>query len=237
MVPEDYVHRIGRTGRAGVDGDAVSLVCVDELKLLNDIERVLGRGIPREMIPGFEPDPRIRPEPILRGGLGGSRPPSRSMSGIGAPRHAGGPRPGRPGPASTGRSSANRRCAADGGLGPVRCRSATIGRACSATVRWRTSPVRRWTAIGWFAPGQSWRRLRRSASTGPGDRQRAGPATAEPGRPTRATSDPCPAPTERSGHGHAGRAPRPAWRSTAGLNLAPRSGAGTTWISASRCRR
>ena len=92
MVPEDYVHRIGRTGRAGVDGDAVSLVCVDELKLLNEIERVLGRGIPRETIEGFEPDPRIRPEPILRGGLGGSRPPSRSMSGIGAPRHAGAPR-------------------------------------------------------------------------------------------------------------------------------------------------
>jgi ATP-dependent RNA helicase RhlE len=91
MVPEDYVHRIGRTGRAGVDGDAVSLVCVDELKLLNDIERVLGRGIPRETIPGFEPDPRIRPEPILRGGLGGSR-PSRSMSGAGAPRHVGAPR-------------------------------------------------------------------------------------------------------------------------------------------------
>ncbi|MEP6639764.1 MAG: DEAD/DEAH box helicase [Chloroflexota bacterium] len=88
MVPEDYVHRIGRTGRAGVDGDAVSLVCVDELKLLNDIERVLGRGIPRETIGGFEPDPRIRPEPILRGGLGGSR-PSRSMSGAGAPRHTG----------------------------------------------------------------------------------------------------------------------------------------------------
>ena len=88
MVPEDYVHRIGRTGRAGVDGDAVSLVCVDELKLLNDIERVLGRGIPRETIPGFEPDPRIRPEPILRGGLGGAR-PSRSMSGAGAPRHGG----------------------------------------------------------------------------------------------------------------------------------------------------
>ena len=90
MVPEDYVHRIGRTGRAGVDGDAISLVCVDELKLLNDIERVLGRGIPRETIPGFEPDPRIRPEPILRGGLGGAR-PSRSMSGAGAPRHGGAP--------------------------------------------------------------------------------------------------------------------------------------------------
>ncbi len=93
MVPEDYVHRIGRTGRAGVDGDAVSLVCVDELKLLNEIERVLGRGIPRETIEGFEPDPRIRPEPILRGGLGGTR-PSRSMSGAGAPRHMAGPRTG-----------------------------------------------------------------------------------------------------------------------------------------------
>jgi ATP-dependent RNA helicase RhlE len=103
MVPEDYVHRIGRTGRAGVDGDAVSLVCVDELKLLNDIERVLGRGIPRETIPGFEPDPRIRPEPILRGGLGGTR-PSRSMSGAGAPRHVGAPRHAAgPRPAGTGR--------------------------------------------------------------------------------------------------------------------------------------
>ena len=74
MVPEDYVHRIGRTGRAGVDGEAVSLVCIDEERMLRDIERVLGRSIPSEVIPGFEPDPRIRPEPILRGGLGGARP-------------------------------------------------------------------------------------------------------------------------------------------------------------------
>ena len=84
MVPEDYVHRIGRTGRAEKDGDAVSLVCVDEMKLLAEIEKVLGRRIPTEVIPGFEPDPRIRPEPILRGGLGTSRPPS------GGPRNRGG---------------------------------------------------------------------------------------------------------------------------------------------------
>jgi ATP-dependent RNA helicase RhlE len=64
MVPEDYVHRIGRTGRAGVDGDAVSLVCVDEAKLLRDIEKVLRRPIPTEVIPGFEPDRAARPEPI-----------------------------------------------------------------------------------------------------------------------------------------------------------------------------
>ena len=61
MVPEDYVHRIGRTGRAGVDGDAVSLVCVDEAKLLRDIEAVLRHPIPVEVIEGFEPDPRDPP--------------------------------------------------------------------------------------------------------------------------------------------------------------------------------
>jgi len=92
MVPEDYVHRIGRTGRAGVDGDAVSLVCVDELKLLRDIEQVLGHAIPSETIEGFEPDPRIRPEPILRGGLGGARPMGGQRP-IGGARPMGGRRP------------------------------------------------------------------------------------------------------------------------------------------------
>ena len=94
MVPEDYVHRIGRTGRAERDGDAVSLVCIDEMKLLGDIEKVLGRRIPTEVIEGFEPDPRIRPEPILRGGLGTSRPQSqgRPRPGSHAPRQGGAPR-------------------------------------------------------------------------------------------------------------------------------------------------
>ncbi len=69
-VPEDYVHRIGRTGRAGQSGEAVSLVCVDELKLLADIERLLKQKLPREVIPGYEPDPSIKPEPIKRGGRG-----------------------------------------------------------------------------------------------------------------------------------------------------------------------
>lgn len=54
-VPEDYVHRIGRTGRAGSSGDAISLVCADELKMLADIEHMLKRELPRKTVPGFEP--------------------------------------------------------------------------------------------------------------------------------------------------------------------------------------
>ena len=70
MVAEDYVHRIGRTGRAGSTGDAISLVCVDEAPLLREIERLLGRSIPTETIPGFEPDRSIRPEPIRQRSAG-----------------------------------------------------------------------------------------------------------------------------------------------------------------------
>jgi len=66
-VPEDYVHRIGRTGRAGREGEAISLVCVDELKLLRDIERVIKREIPKRVIEGFEPDASIKADPIERG--------------------------------------------------------------------------------------------------------------------------------------------------------------------------
>ena len=63
-VAEDYVHRIGRTGRAGTEGSAVSLVCVDENKLLHDIERLLKKEIEVVPMPGYEPDPSIRAEPI-----------------------------------------------------------------------------------------------------------------------------------------------------------------------------
>ena len=73
-VPEDYVHRIGRTGRAGATGEAVSLVCVDEFELLRDIEKLIKRELPKEFIEGFEPDPHAKAQPIqLRSGNGGGR--------------------------------------------------------------------------------------------------------------------------------------------------------------------
>ena len=74
-VPEDYVHRIGRTARAGQKGHAISLVCVDELKLLRDIEKVLGLEIEKVNLPGYDVDPLIKAEAIRNGGgrSGGGR--------------------------------------------------------------------------------------------------------------------------------------------------------------------
>ena len=84
-VSEDYVHRIGRTGRAGNEGQAVSLVCVDEKSLLRDIERLLRREIPKEVIAGYDPDPSIPPEPIPNG-RNNSRGGDRSSGGGGRGR-------------------------------------------------------------------------------------------------------------------------------------------------------
>ncbi|HET8900448.1 MAG TPA: DEAD/DEAH box helicase [Holophagaceae bacterium] len=96
MVAEDYVHRIGRTGRAGSTGEALSLVCVDEIKLLGGIEKLLKRQIPKRVIPGFEPDPHAKPEPIVAGGRGGGRGP-RPGGGGGRPGGSvRGPRAGAP---------------------------------------------------------------------------------------------------------------------------------------------
>jgi len=84
-VPEDYVHRIGRTARAGREGNAVSLVCVDELKLLRDIEKLLGTNIEKVNLPGYDIDPSIKAEPIIngRGGAGKRTGGSRGRSGGG----------------------------------------------------------------------------------------------------------------------------------------------------------
>ncbi|MCW0207107.1 MAG: DEAD/DEAH box helicase [Achromobacter sp.] len=60
MVAEDYVHRIGRTGRNGATGEAISLVSPDEANLLRQIQKLLGREIAMEVVPGFEPSRSIR---------------------------------------------------------------------------------------------------------------------------------------------------------------------------------
>ncbi|MFI2813023.1 MULTISPECIES: DEAD/DEAH box helicase [Microbulbifer] len=83
-VPEDYVHRIGRTGRAGARGQAVSLVSADEIKQLRDIERLIKNPIKREEIEGFEPDHAL-PESgrAPRGGNQGNRKPGNGKPGNG----------------------------------------------------------------------------------------------------------------------------------------------------------
>ncbi len=110
-VPEDYVHRIGRTARAGQEGHAVSLVCVDELNLLQDIESLLKTKIDKEIIPGYEPDPRIKAEPVQKGRpqrSGGAR---KGSPGGGRNKRHGGPpknRGGRPQRSSGGKRRQSR---------------------------------------------------------------------------------------------------------------------------------
>jgi len=82
-VSEDYVHRIGRTGRAGATGEAVSLVCMDEEGFMMEIERFTKQQIPVQVIEGFGPDAGEKAEPIAMGRQtiwgGAGKPPSRDV--------------------------------------------------------------------------------------------------------------------------------------------------------------
>ena len=65
--PQDYIHRIGRTGRAGSSGIAISLVTPDEVELLRGVQRLLKKAIPYQVVEGYTPDPATEPQPIGRG--------------------------------------------------------------------------------------------------------------------------------------------------------------------------
>ena len=95
-IPEDYVHRIGRTGRAGANGVALSLVCAEETSYLASIEKLTKQRFKKEIIKDFEPDPNASTLPPKKGG--------------GRQRHVGGrPSNKRQGPAGGGNRSKNKR--------------------------------------------------------------------------------------------------------------------------------
>ena len=116
-VPEDYVHRIGRTARAGATGEAISLVCADDKPLLLDIERLIRRQVLREIVVGFEPNPHERAEPIVRQrGQGKSDRGQREHASRSAPRR---PSQGQPHKQSAGQPS-RKHAAAKSNAAPAR---------------------------------------------------------------------------------------------------------------------
>ena len=88
MVAEDYVHRIGRTGRAGADGQAISLVSHDEVKRLHAIQKLIGREIKQQPVVGFEPESPLASARPQHGNGAGNKPP-RSRHGNGQNRSNG----------------------------------------------------------------------------------------------------------------------------------------------------
>ena len=79
-ISEDYVHRIGRTGRAGNEGEAISLVCIDEHEYLANIEKLIKKDIQKVWLKDFKPDPSIKAQPINRGKAGASSSKNRPRS-------------------------------------------------------------------------------------------------------------------------------------------------------------
>ncbi|MEP3838973.1 MAG: DEAD/DEAH box helicase [Algibacter sp.] len=81
-ISEDYVHRIGRTGRAGAKGEAISLVSADETSFLRDIEKLIDMKLPVQIVEGFEPDPNASTAPIKQGqGRQNRKPRNNNKSG------------------------------------------------------------------------------------------------------------------------------------------------------------
>ena len=122
LVAEDYIHRIGRTGRAGASGEAISLVCADEAPLLGAIETLLKTSLSRDEEPGFEPTHRVPPtgpqaappkpkKPKVAGGRGRRGVPGNWEGFDDAPAKPGGRR----GPHGSGHSAPGARSSAGNG--------------------------------------------------------------------------------------------------------------------------
>ncbi|MBL8426686.1 MAG: DEAD/DEAH box helicase [Dechloromonas sp.] len=122
LVAEDYIHRIGRTGRAGASGEAISLVCADEAPLLGAIETLLKTSLSRDEEPGFEPTHRVPPtgpqaapskpkKPKVAGGRGSRGVPGNWEGFDDAPAKPGGRR----GPHGSGHSAPGARSSAGNG--------------------------------------------------------------------------------------------------------------------------
>ena len=182
MVPEDYVHRIGRTGRAGVDGQAVSLVCVDELRAARATSRrVLGRSIPTEVIAGL----RARSAASARADPAG-RPRWRST------RRRTPPATDRGAPLRRGRAATRRRRAPGRPRSSPARGSTTLqpgDRRPSRRCARRQPRRRRWRAWArgqprWSCPGPTARGWSPIGWPSVATRPVAGPAS-EPGRPSR----------------------------------------------------
>lgn len=133
-VAEDYVHRIGRTGRAGLSGHAISLVAAEEHELLRAIERMIGNPLPRLEVPGFEPTILSAPPLDLSGGRGKGG--SRGRSGGGGSYGSGGSRAG----AGAGSGGGGRGGAGGGAGGRARGPRSAGGRGAEAPNR-RSRPA------------------------------------------------------------------------------------------------
>jgi ATP-dependent RNA helicase RhlE len=109
-VPEDYVHRIGRTGRAGSSGEAVSLVAFDDRPLMRDIEKLMNRQVEVRVIPGFEPGNPLHQQPREPQQNRGGRPQQRQHQRPQQQNHRrGGTGSGRPGGGKPGNRNSNSR--------------------------------------------------------------------------------------------------------------------------------
>ncbi|MCX5945016.1 MAG: DEAD/DEAH box helicase [Cyanobacteria bacterium] len=140
-VAEDYVHRIGRTGRAGLSGHAISLVAAEEHELLRAIERMIGNPLPRQEVPGFEPTIHSAPPLDLSGGRGKGG--SRGRSGGGGGSYGGGGGGGRGGSAGGSRAGSSRGGSSGGGGGAggsARGPRSAGGRGSEAPIR-RSRPA------------------------------------------------------------------------------------------------